>query len=100
VGSPGDGGGGVTSTERARVVAEQAVARVILVDGMLAAFVRGDRDVTTFLPPDEPARSAARTSRPPTITSRWSGPWTEVHVYHRTVALRRGSGRRKATPCV
>ena len=35
-----------------------AGARVVLVDGALTAFVRGDRDVATFLPQDEPVRSA------------------------------------------
>jgi ATP-dependent helicase Lhr and Lhr-like helicase len=48
-----------------------AGARVILVDGMLAAFVRGDRDVTTFLPPDEPARSAVGRAAAAAV-ARWA----------------------------
>jgi len=43
---------------RARL-ARAAGSHVVLVDGALAAFLpRGERDLATFLPPDEPGRSA------------------------------------------
>ncbi|MGE3272199.1 MAG: hypothetical protein AB7P40_25840, partial [Chloroflexota bacterium] len=61
-----------------------AGARVILVDGMLAAFVRGDRDVATFLPPGEPARSAVGRAAAAAVT-RWAVATGRVHLGWATV---------------
>lgn len=61
-----------------------AGARVILVDGMLAAFVRGDRDVSTFLPPDEPARSAVGRAAAVAVV-RWAIQTGRVHLGWATV---------------
>jgi ATP-dependent Lhr-like helicase len=56
-----------------------AGARVILVDGMLAAFVRGDRDVATFLPGEEPARSAVGRAAARAV-ARWAVATGRVHL--------------------
>src|SRR5204863_4186930 len=56
-----------------------AGAPVILVDGMLAAFVRGDRDVATFLPADEPARSAVGRAAALAV-ARWASATGRVHL--------------------
>jgi ATP-dependent Lhr-like helicase len=61
-----------------------AGARVVLVDGMLAAFVRGDRDVSTFLPPDEPARSAVGRAAAVAV-ARWAVATGRVHLGWATV---------------
>jgi ATP-dependent Lhr-like helicase len=61
-----------------------AGARVILVDGMLAAFVRGDRDVATFLPTDEPARSAVGRAAAKAV-ARWAVATGRVHLGWATV---------------
>ncbi|HZO24561.1 MAG TPA: DEAD/DEAH box helicase [Chloroflexota bacterium] len=61
-----------------------AGARVILVDGMLAAFVRGDRDVATFLPAEEPARSAVGRAAA-TAAARWAVATGRVHLGWATV---------------
>jgi replicative superfamily II helicase len=61
-----------------------AGARVILVDGMLAAFVRGDRDVATFLPPDEPVRSAVGRAAAAAVT-RWAVATGRVHLGWATI---------------
>lgn len=61
-----------------------AGARVILVDGMLAAFVRGDRDVATFLPADEPARSAVGRAAAAAV-ARWAVATGRVHLGWATV---------------
>jgi ATP-dependent Lhr-like helicase len=59
-------------------------ARVVLVDGALAAFVRGDRDVATFLPADEPARSAVGRAAAAAV-SRWAVGTGRVHLGWATV---------------
>jgi len=56
-----------------------AGARVVLVDGALAAFVRGDRDVATFLPADEPARSAVGRAAAQAV-ARWAAATGRVHL--------------------
>jgi ATP-dependent Lhr-like helicase len=61
-----------------------AGARVIVVDGMLAAFVRGDRDVATFLPDEEPARSAVGRAAAAAV-SRWAVATGRVHLGWATV---------------
>jgi ATP-dependent Lhr-like helicase len=61
-----------------------AGARVVLVDGMLAAFVRGDRDVAMFLPPDEPARSAVGRAAAVAV-ARWAVATGRVHLGWATV---------------
>jgi hypothetical protein len=61
-----------------------AGARVVLVDGMLAAFVRGDRDVATFLPADEPARSAVGRAAAAAVV-RWAVATGRVHLGWATV---------------
>jgi ATP-dependent Lhr-like helicase len=61
-----------------------AGARVVLVDGMLAAFVRGDRDVATFLPADEPARSAVGRAAASAVV-RWAVATGRVHLGWATV---------------
>ena len=61
-----------------------AGARVILVDGALAAFVRGDRDVATFLPEDEPARSAVGRAAARAV-ARWAVGTGRVHLGWATV---------------
>ena len=61
-----------------------AGARVVLVDGMLAAFVRGDRDVSTFLPADEPARSAVGRAAAAAV-ARWAVATGRVHLGWATV---------------
>jgi len=59
-------------------------ARVILVDGMLTAFVRGDRDVTTFLPADEPARSAVARAAAKAVV-RWAAATGRVNLGWATI---------------
>lgn len=59
-------------------------ARVVLVDGMLAAFVRGDRDVATFLPSEEPARSAVGRAAVAAVV-RWAVATGRVHLGWATV---------------
>jgi ATP-dependent Lhr-like helicase len=61
-----------------------AGARVVLVDGALAAFVRGDRDVATFLPADEPARSAVGRAAAAAV-ARWAVGTGRVHLGWATV---------------
>jgi ATP-dependent Lhr-like helicase len=61
-----------------------AGARVILADGALVAFVRGDRDVATFLPADEPARSAVGQAAA-TAVARWAVATGRVHLGWATV---------------
>jgi ATP-dependent Lhr-like helicase len=56
-----------------------AHARVVLVDGMLTAFVRSDRDVATFLPADEPARSAVGRAAALAV-ARWAVGTGRVHL--------------------
>jgi ATP-dependent Lhr-like helicase len=52
--------------------ARAAGAHVILVDGALAAYLpRGEREIWTFLPPDEPARSAVAQSLAAAL-ARWT----------------------------
>jgi ATP-dependent Lhr-like helicase len=56
-----------------------AGARVILVDGALVAFVRGDRDLATFLPDEEPARSAVGRAAARAV-ARWAVGTGRVHL--------------------
>jgi hypothetical protein len=51
---------------------------------MLAAFVRGDRDVATFLPADEPARSAIGRAAAAAV-ARWAVATGRVHLGWATV---------------
>jgi hypothetical protein len=51
---------------------------------MLAAFVRGDRDVATFLPDEEPARSAVGRAAAAAV-SRWAVATGRVHLGWATV---------------
>jgi hypothetical protein len=56
----------------------------VLADGALTAFVRGDRDVATFLPDDEPARSAVGRAAA-TAVARWAVATGRVHLGWATV---------------
>jgi hypothetical protein len=51
---------------------------------MLTAFVRGDRDVATFLPADEPARSAVGRAAASAVV-RWAVATGRVHLGWATV---------------